>query len=140
MNGEPRDPAVAAEMKAPAPRPAASTLGEQPLLEPINTGGVIRTTIGKEDTKLAPLFTETAATDFRARWDLVQRSFVDNPSQALHDGDELVAQVIESLAKTFSGQRSELENELSQSDQPSTENLRLALRRHRSFFERLLSI
>jgi len=141
MNGEPRDAASAAEMKAPAPGPAASTLGDQPLLEPINTDGVTRTTVSREeDTRLAPLFTETAATDFRARWDLVQRSFVDNPSQAVHDGDELVAQVIESLAETFSSQRSELENELSQSDQSSTENLRLALRRYRSFFERLLSI
>ena len=139
MNGEPRDAATAAEMRAPAPGPAASSLGDQPLLEPINTDGVTRTA-SREDTKLAPLFTETAAMDFRARWDLVQRSFVDNPSQAVHDGDELVAQVIASLAETFSSQRSELENELSQSDQSSTENLRLALRRYRSFFERLLSI
>jgi hypothetical protein len=140
MNGELRDAAAAAEARAPAPGPAASTLGDQPLLDPINTDGVTRTTVGREDTKLAPLFTESAATDFRARWDLVQRSFVDNPSQAVHDGDELVAQVIESLAETFSSQRSELENELSQSDPSSTENLRLALRRYRSFFERLLSI
>ena len=140
MNGEPRDAATAAEIKAPAPGPTASTPGDQPLLEPINTDGVTRTTVSKEDTRLAPLFTETAAADFRARWDLVQRSFVDNPSQAVHAGDELVAQVIASLAETFSSQRSELENELSQSDQSSTENLRLALRRYRSFFERLLSI
>ena len=70
----------------------------------------------------------------------MQRSFVDNPQEAVHAGDELVAQVIESLAETFSSQRSELENELNQTDQSSTENLRLALRRYRSFFERLLSI
>jgi hypothetical protein len=140
MNGEPRDAAAAAEMEAAASRPAASTAGDRPLLEPINTERVTRTTVGKEEAKLAPLFTEAAATDFRVRWDLVQRSFVDNPSQAVHAGDELVAQVIQSLAETFSSQRSELENELGQTDQSSTENLRLALRRYRSFFERLLSI
>ena len=67
-------------------------------------------------------------------------AFVDNPQEAVNAGDELVAQVIESLADTFSTQRSQLESELKQTDQPSTENLRLALRRYRSFFERLLSI
>jgi hypothetical protein len=54
-------------------------------------------------------------------------------------GDELVAEVIESLTATFSSQRGQLESELKQ-DQSSTENLRLALRRYRSFFERLLTI
>jgi hypothetical protein len=94
----------------------------------------------KDDGRLAPLFTQEAATDFRSRWDLVQRSFVDDPQEAVHAGDELVAQVIRSLAETFSQQRSQLEVELKQTDQSSTENLRLALRRYRSFFERLLTI
>jgi hypothetical protein len=40
----------------------------------------------------------------------------------------------------FSNQRSTLEGELNQTDQSSTESLRLALRRYRSFFERLLTI
>jgi hypothetical protein len=87
---------------------------------------------------LAPLFAEDVAIEFRARWDVVQRGFVDDPSQSVRAGDELVAQVIKSLAETFSGQRASLEG--GQADQASTENLRLALRRYRSFFERLLSI
>jgi len=89
---------------------------------------------------LDPLFTEDAAADFRSRWDVVQRSFVDDPRAAVRDGDELVAEVIKSLAEIFSDQRSELEDDLHQTDQTSTENLRLSLRRYRSFFERLLSI
>lgn len=152
MNGEPRDALAAAEVGTAATIPAASTPGDRPLLEPINTEGVTRTTmsrqdvskkdakLAKDDAELAPLFTQEAATDFRSRWDLVQRSFVDNPQEAVHAGDELVAQVIESLTQTFSTQRSQLESELKQTDQSSTENLRLALRRYRSFFERLLSI
>jgi hypothetical protein len=96
--------------------------------------------LSREDASLAPLFTQQAATDFRSRWDRVQRSFVDNPQEAVRAGDELVAQVISSLAETFSNQRSQLEVELKQTDQSSTESLRLALRRYRSFFERLLSI
>jgi hypothetical protein len=104
----------------------------------VTTGGVTKTQ--KDDAPLAPLFAEDTAKDFRSRWDIVQRSFVDDPPAAVRSGDELVAQVIKNLAETFSGQRSKLEGELHQTDQSSTENLRLALRRYRSFFERLLSI
>jgi hypothetical protein len=60
---------------------------------------------------------------------------VDDPKKAVREGDELVAQVIKSLAETFAKQRAALEGE-----QGSTEELRLALRRYRSFFDRLLSI
>ena len=140
MNGEPRDVPSAAELESAANRPPASIPGDRPLLEAANTEGVIQTGSAKEDAGLAPLFTQQAAADFRSRWDLVQRSFVDNPKGAVHAGDELVAQVIQSLAETFSNQRSQLENAPDQTDQSSTENLRLALRRYRSFFERLLSI
>jgi hypothetical protein len=93
-----------------------------------------------EEMELAPLFTDQAAKAFRSRWDDVQRGFVDDPKEAVRHGDELVAQVIKSLAESFSEQRSALESELNNTDQSSTENLRLALRRYRSFFERLLTI
>lgn len=92
----------------------------------------------REESDLAPLFAEDVATEFRSRWDVVQRGFVDDPRQSVRAGDELVAQVIKSLVETFSGQRASVEGE--RADQASTENLRLALRRYRSFFERLLSI
>lgn len=42
--------------------------------------------------------------------------------------------------KTFSNERAKLEGQLNQTDKASTENLRVALRRYRSFFERLLSL
>ena len=58
----------------------------------------------------------------------------------MRQGDELVAQVLKSLTETFSNERSRLEGQLDQSDKASTENLRVALRRYRSFFERLLSL
>jgi len=89
----------------------------------------------KRRENLAPLFSEGAAGDFRARWSIVQQGFVDDPKNAVRQGDELVAQVIKSLAETFANQRAALEGE-----QGSTEDLRLALRRYRSFFDRLLSI
>ena len=89
----------------------------------------------KRRGELAPLFSEGAAGDFRARWTIVQQGFVDDPKNSVRQGDELVAQVIKSLAETFANQRAALEGE-----QGSTEDLRLALRRYRSFFDRLLSM
>jgi hypothetical protein len=86
------------------------------------------------------LFTQDAARDFRSRWDVVQRGFVDDPQEAVRAGDELVAQVIKNLAETFSSQRAAIEHEMHQAQVPSTESLRLALRSYRSFFERLLAI
>jgi len=94
---------------------------------------------GQED-RLVPLFHQDVAKDFRSRWDAVQSSFVDDPQNAVRRGDELVAQVIKSLAESFADKRAELEGQWGKEDEESTENLRLAFRRYRSFFERLLSL
>jgi hypothetical protein len=96
--------------------------------------------VKKESEQLAPLFLPDVAKDFRSRWDALQGSFVDDPRQAVRQGDELVAQVMKSLAETFSSERTKLEGQVNQTDKASTEDLRVALRRYRSFFERLLSL
>jgi hypothetical protein len=92
------------------------------------------------DEQLAPLFASDVAGGFRSRWDEVQIGFVDDPKQAVRQADELVAQVMKSLAETFSGERAKFEEQLEQADSASTENMRVALRRYRSFFQRLLSL
>lgn len=142
MNGEPREGALSTAEHADAPisPPSAMHEAERPLLQALNTDGVSQTKVTKEETKLAPLFTQEAAMDFRGRWDLVQRGFVDDPIAAVHAADELVVQVTQCLAETFAKQRSELEKGLARAESPTTENLRIALRHYRSFFERLLSI
>lgn len=141
MNGEPSDGTLSVSdlPSAPISPPSAMREADRTLLQAINTDSVIKTTI-KDDAKLAPLFTQEAATDLRARWDSVQRNFVDDPGAAVHAADELVAQVIKSLADTFANQRAELEGGHEHTEALTTENLRLSLRRYRSFFERLLSI
>jgi hypothetical protein len=93
-----------------------------------------------EEKQLAPLFLPDIAKAFRSRWDTVQRGFVDDPRQAVRQGDELVGQVMKSLAETFSTERATFESQPDQTGKASTESLRIALRRHRSFFERLLSL
>jgi hypothetical protein len=141
MNGEPRDgtSSISDLPSNPISPPSAMHESDQPLLQAINTGGVTKTTI-KNDGNLAALFTQEAATELRARWDTVQKSFVDDPGDAVRAADELVAQVIQNLTDTFAKQRLELEGGAEHTEESTTENLRLSLRRYRSFFERLLSI
>jgi len=94
----------------------------------------------REDDALEPLFSPDAARDFRANWDAVQIGFVDDPRQAVRQADELVRQVLDDLARSFSSERSALDGGTDTAQQASTEHLRLALRRYRSFFQRLLSL
>ena len=79
-------------------------------------------------------------TSFSEQWKGIQGRFVDDPRGAVRQGDELVARVMKSLTETFSTERAKLEGQFDQSDKASTEDLRLALRRYRSFFERLLTL
>jgi len=94
----------------------------------------------RRDEALAALFLAPVAEDFRRRWDAVQIGFVDDPRQAVRSADELVAQVMSSLAETFAEQRAGIEAGVDPGDQANTENLRVALQRYRSFFQRLLSL
>ena len=89
---------------------------------------------------LAALFPPEMSSQFRSRWDQVQIGFVDDPRQAVQQADELVAQVMKSLAGSFADQRARLEQGLGQGGQADTEALRMALRSYRSFFQRLLSL
>jgi hypothetical protein len=78
--------------------------------------------------------------EYRSRWDTIQTSFVDEPRQAVESADSLVAEVMQELAKTFADERQKLEAQWGRGDDVSTEDLRIALQRYRSFFSRLLSI
>ena len=87
-----------------------------------------------------PLFAPNEALDFRSRWEKIQIGFVDEPRTAVVNADELVADAIKRLAEVFAGERQTLESQWDKTDNVSTEDLRVALRRYRSFFDRLLSV
>jgi hypothetical protein len=95
-----------------------------------------------EPLPLAALFPPDVASGFQSRWDQVQIGFVDDPRDAVRQADELVAQVMKSLAESFADERDRIERELDtpDNDTQATENMRMALRRYRSFFQRLLSL
>jgi len=92
------------------------------------------------DAGAAPLFPENEAGELRRRWDSVQASFVDEPRRAVEQADELVANAMKRLAETFANERAALESQWDRGDSVSTEDLRLALQRYRSFFGRLLAV
>lgn len=86
-----------------------------------------------------PLFSESDVADLRNRWGSVQTGFVDEPRRAVEEADKLVAAVMKRLAEGFANERSGLEKQWARGDNVSTEDLRVALQRYRSFFDRLLN-
>lgn len=87
----------------------------------------------------APLLSETELTDLRNRWSDIQAGFVDEPRRSVERADELVASAIQRLAEGFARERASLEKQWESGSNVSTEDLRLALQRYRSFFGRLLN-
>ena len=88
----------------------------------------------------APLFPANELEELRNRWSGVQTAFVDEPRRAVEQADGLVASAMKRLAEVFAEERSKLEQQWDRGDNVSTEDLRIALQRYRSFFHRLLSI
>jgi hypothetical protein len=92
------------------------------------------------DEHEAPLFSPEEAKDFHTRWDAIQVSFVDDPRLVVEQADSLVALTMKRLAEMFAAERARLEGQWDRGGNVSTEDLRLALHRYRSFFGRLLSV
>jgi hypothetical protein len=88
----------------------------------------------------APLFPNHELEALRSRWKEVQTAFVDEPRKAVEEADGLVASAMKRLAEVFAEERSNLEQQWDRGDSVSTEDLRIALQRYRTFFQRLLSV
>ena len=86
------------------------------------------------------MFEENETADFRSRWQQIQTDFIDDPRRCVQRADELVSETTKRLAQIFSDERQRLEQSWDQGDNVSTEDLRLAFQRYRSFFDRLLSL
>jgi hypothetical protein len=92
----------------------------------------------RSEDEAPQLLTPEDEEGFRTRWQDVQNKFVDDPRDAVHTADALVADVMQKLAATFADHKQELEGQWNRGEQANTEDLRLALRHYRSFFNRLL--
>jgi hypothetical protein len=87
-----------------------------------------------------PLFSAEETASLRSKWDSIQVGFVDEPRRSVQEADTLVAATMKRLAEQFAAERSNLEGQWDRGSDISTEDLRIALRRYRSFFGRLLTI
>jgi hypothetical protein len=101
--------------------------------------GTVATTDEPRDDTETPLLPDEQGTDFQGRWESIQTTFVDDPRNAVENADALVAELMQQLADGFARERERLEGQWSRGEDVSTEDLRVALQRYRSFFRRLLS-
>ena len=99
-----------------------------------------RPNISTEEAREMPLFRQDEADGLQTRWAAIQTGFVDEPKKAVQEADALVADVVKRLTEGFAHERADLEHQWDHGDEITTEDLRLALRRYRSFFSRLLSM
>jgi hypothetical protein len=102
-------------------------------------GGVTGSTEADATEQRAPLVPSDRADQFASRWNEVKGMFVDEPRKAVQQADALVGELLDDLERSFREQRKDIERGL-ENDDTSTEDLRMALRRYRSFFDRLLSV
>jgi hypothetical protein len=127
-----RDDLTRADEGAPAPRPGepaeAATTAAAPPSQDADAGPAAE-----------PLLAPGDAQGFQARWTDVQHGFVDAPRRAVEQADELVAELMRHLAKTFADERARLEGQWDRGDEVSTDELRVAFQRYRVFFARLLA-
>jgi len=102
--------------------------------------GMSTRTASTDGTRQMDLFPNEELVGYRTRWESIQTGFVDQPRAAVEQADALVSQVMTRLTEVFTRERSMLEAQFTKGDNVSTEDLRIALTRYRSFFHRLLSV
>ena len=156
-----RDPSLAEQSRVADPgvpesrvdRPAVDT-GTHPLVTPPptdpraasvastpgSTSGPAAAVARAPEEERAALFAASEASELRARWDSIQVGFVDEPRKAVQEADALVSATIKRLSEVFANERQNLERQWDRNENVSTEDFRVALRRYRSFFSRLLAI
>lgn len=141
MNGRERDPRLTTADLASAPPSEERVERDRMEAEggrPRNGHDTNGETHPAEAERVA-LFPDQDLEKMRADWKAIQARFVDEPRASVEAADHLVATTVQRLASSFARERENLEGQWGQGD-VSTEDLRQALRRYRSFFDRLLSV
>ena len=134
------EPADQADPADPAHTGEAQMRNEQIAEERGEERNVQNKNTTRDDEDFAPLFDNNEAEQFRAQWLEIQSRFVDDPSVSVKDADELVASIIKNITRNFADKRTSLETQWKSGDDVSTEDLRVTMKRYRSFFDRLLTL
>jgi hypothetical protein len=122
----PRDAALIPET------PVGGTVG------PVGETITHETSIGTNAGSSAALLNREESEHLRTRWNEIQGKFVDEPRSAVQQADALVSEVIEKITQMFANEHSSLEGQWNQDNDVSTEDLRKALQRYRTFVNRLV--
>jgi hypothetical protein len=86
------------------------------------------------------LFNDEQCRILTAHWDALQVEFVDDPQGTVERANQLVKETTTTLMKELLDEREKLVNEWHNNPQITTEDLRLAFRRYRSRFDRLMAL
>jgi hypothetical protein len=105
---------------------------------PVGETITLETPIGTNARLPASLLNREESDQFRTRWNKIQGKFVDEPRSAVEQADELVTEVIELITEMFNNEHRSLEAQWNMGNDVSTEDLRIALQRYRSFFNSLV--
>jgi phosphoglycolate phosphatase-like HAD superfamily hydrolase len=125
------------------PEPAADDIEAEAVYEPEPAADAVEAEpprVDHESSTAEMLFAGDDVADLRSRWAGVQAAFVDNPKECVQKADHLVSDLVEHLTTGFAQARSRLEEQWSQGQEASTEDLRVALMHYREFFDRLLAV
>lgn len=95
---------------------------------------------GRNEPGSSRLLGDEEAREFRDRWEAIQTGFIDEPRESVRRADELVEDVTDTIVTRFEDERDRLEDTWEEGEEVSTETLRVALQRYRSFFDRLLEL
>jgi hypothetical protein len=116
-----------------------SELGMSIPIEPLkNDSSMIETPTTPSALPLVALLSHEESQQFRTRWNEIQGKFVDEPRTAVESADKLVEDVVEQISTMFTKEHDALVSQWKQGNDVSTEDLRKALQRYRSFFNRLV--
>jgi hypothetical protein len=107
---------------------------------PSSTATAVRSPSPDTELDGSNLLDAPDAESFRQRWKVCQTTFVDEPRESVQSADELVAEVMQNVARRFVATRQSLESQWDSGDDVSTEDLRLAMKEYREFFNRLLAV
>ena len=129
------------EATAPSgePRTAASATAHSIETSPLEEAPADSTGAAASASNGGSLLEADMDATFQQRWKEIQTRFVDEPRGAVEDADGLVANLMQQLAQGFAKERERLEAQWGRGEDISTEDLRVALQRYRTFFQRLLS-
>jgi hypothetical protein len=94
----------------------------------------------KEENRPTGCLSDAVMDDLQSRWNAVQVDFVDKPRVSVEQAEALVAETLDKVCQTHIDNKTSLDEAWQNREDISTEDLRMALQRYRSFFNHILKM